>query len=145
MLKNWGCNYINGKYISGVAVISLISNLWGSSLVAQPSDVDPATIENPVVASEASIRAGANLFSRACATCHGLDAKGGEFETEITEPGPNPPDLTDSHWDYGSTEGQIYWNIAYGIYPYMDKYGDTYQDEQIWNIINYLRSINTSD
>jgi len=115
-------------------------------LIAQSmNDIVPANIQNPVPVTPESISAGAQLFSRACATCHGLDARGSEFETEIADPGPKPPNLIDAQWDYGSTDGEIFWNVSNGIYPYMDKYGDTYQKKQIWNIINYLRSISTSD
>ena len=120
--------------------------LHSGMLIAQSmKDIVPSNIKNPVPATPESISAGAQLFSRACATCHGLDARGSEFETEIADPGPKPPNLIDAQWDYGSTDGEIFWNVSNGIYPYMDKYGDTYQEKQIWNIINYLRSISTSD
>lgn len=128
----------------GVLVAFVV--LHSETLLAQSMDnIVPANIQNPVPATPESISAGAQLFSRACATCHGLDARGGEFETEIADPGPKPPNLIDAQWDYGSTDGEIFWNVSNGIYPYMDKYGDTYQEKQIWNIINYLRSISTSD
>lgn len=130
--------------LSGILVALFVLN--SEMLIAQSmNDIVPANIQNPVPATPESISAGAQLFSRACATCHGLDARGSEFETEIADPGPKPPNLIDAQWDYGSTDGEIFWNVSNGIYPYMDKYGDTYQEKQIWNIINYLRSISTSD
>ena len=148
---------IMSKYLNGLdkttrllGIFAAVFVLPSETLLAQSvsesgNDVVPANIENPVPAAQESIAAGAELFSRACATCHGLDARGSEFETEIADPGPNPPSLIDARWDYGSTDGEIFWNVSNGIYPYMDKYGDTYQEQQIWNIINYLRSISTSD
>lgn len=47
-----------------------------------------------------SIKAGQEVFAANCVSCHGEDAKG------LHDQGA--PDLTDSHWIYGGTLGDIY-------------------------------------
>jgi hypothetical protein len=109
------CNYLKGLGAASrlFGIVVTVSVVHFETLLAQPIDdlvnnIVPANIENPVPAALASLEAGGALFSRACATCHGLDARGSEFETEIANPGPNPPSLIDAQWDYGSTDGEIW-------------------------------------
>jgi cytochrome c oxidase cbb3-type subunit III len=56
--------------------------------------------------------------------------------------GKQPPDLTDAQWDHGSTDGDIFAAIKRGLPPtMMAGYDGRIPDDDIWNIVNYLRSL----
>jgi len=118
----------------GVALAALAA--VGSSAQGNP---DAAGIKNPVVASPDSIAAGKALYQRYCATCHGLDATGGSG-SDISPPAP---DLTDAEWKRGSTDGEIFSVIKNGVPPElnMEPWGDRIKDPDIWNVVNYVRSL----
>jgi mono/diheme cytochrome c family protein len=46
-------------------------------------------------------------------------------------------------WDHGSTDGEIFDNIKNGVGPdfNMVPWKDQLKDNDIWNVINYIRSI----
>ena len=97
-------------------------------------------IKNPIASTPASIEAGKASFKRACIFCHGPDGKG------APKPPPNlsvpPQDLTDAKWERGSTDGELFAVIRNGTPPKLDmKPNKALKDEEIWNIINFLRSI----
>ena len=53
-----------------------------------------------------------------------------------------PADLTDADWKHGSTDGEIYTVIHGGIKTAgMRAYSPKLTDHQIWDVVNYLRSI----
>ena len=83
--------------------------------------------------------AGKAIFQKTCAPCHGLNAEGGPGNDLI----PAAPDLTDDMWDHGSTDGAIFANIKNGVAPdfNMVPWKDKLKDDDIWNVVNYLRSI----
>jgi mono/diheme cytochrome c family protein len=74
-----------------------------------------------------------------CASCHGINGQGGPGNDLI----PAAPSLVDDQWDHGSTDGEIFNNIKNGIGPdfNMVPFKDQLKDEEIWNLVNYLRSI----
>jgi mono/diheme cytochrome c family protein len=97
-------------------------------------------VKNPVAATPASITAGAATFKKYCAFCHGIDAKG---NGPLAPKDSNPPDLTDAKWTLGSTDDEIYAVIANGAGPNSKMVGfkKKMPDQDLWNVINYLRSL----
>ena len=83
--------------------------------------------------------AGQQIFRKTCAPCHGLNGEGGPGNDLI----PAAPDLTDDMWDHGSTDGAVFANIRNGIAPDLNMipFKDKVKDDDIWNVVNYLRSI----
>ena len=56
--------------------------------------------------------------------------------------GRQAPDLTDDQWDHGSSDGEIYAVIKKGIPPtMMASWDGRIPDTDIWNIVNYLRTL----
>ena len=55
----------------------------------------------------------------------------------------HPPNLTDAKWDHGSTDGEIFAVIKDGIGPKFDMkgYNSKMTPQEMWNVVNYLRSI----
>jgi mono/diheme cytochrome c family protein len=100
---------------------------------------EAAKMKNPVAASPESLAAGQQMYRRHCAPCHGIRGEGGPGNDLI----PAAPDLTDDTWDHGSTDGEIFDNIKNGVPPdfSMVPWKDKLKDDEIWNIVNYLRSI----
>ena len=100
---------------------------------------DAATIKNPVASTPESISDGKRVYQRYCASCHGANAEGGAGNDLI----PAAPDLTDKEWKHGSTDGEIFAVIKNGVPPDLNMipFGDQLKDQEIWNVVNYLRSL----
>ncbi|MCY4025233.1 MAG: cytochrome c [Acidobacteria bacterium] len=95
---------------------------------------------NPIAMSEDSVRAGRRVFGRFCRSCHGMRADG----QGMTAPsGSRPANLVDEQWDHGSTDGEIFTVIREGVPPAydMDAWEGRITDDDIWNIINFLRDL----
>ena len=98
-------------------------------------------MKNPIASTPASIEAGKAAYKRACVFCHGPEAKG-NAPTAPKTLSVVPQDLTDAKWERGSTDGEIFAVIKTGTPPKMDmKPNKALKDEDIWNIVNFLRSI----
>jgi mono/diheme cytochrome c family protein len=111
----------------------------GSIVLFAQGNAAAAAVKNPIAASAASITAGQETYRKSCAPCHGVKAEGGSGNDLI----PASPDLTDEVWDHGSTDGAIFDNIKNGVAPdfNMTPWKDQLKDDEIWNVVNYLRSI----
>ena len=108
-------------------------------VIARQGNPEAAKLKNPVAATPESVTAGKQIFQKRCAPCHGLSAEGGSGSDLI----PAAPDLTDKKWDHGSTDGEIFDSIKNGVPPdfNMTPWRDDLQDPDIWNVVNFLRSI----
>lgn len=99
-----------------------------------------AKLKNAVPASEASIAAGLSLYQKQCVGCHGDTGHGdGALGEELN---PKPSDLTDADWKHGSTDGEIFTAIRDGVKSTgMKAYRRKMTSHQLWDVVNYLRSI----
>jgi len=110
----------------------------------------PATLKNPVPSTPASIAAGKQYYDGNCSACHGDRAQGavkaGLTISIIDEQNRRqPPDLTDDQWDHGSSDGEIFTVIKRGLPPtMMAGFDGGIPDQDIWNIVNYLRSLRSA-
>jgi len=95
-------------------------------------------LKNPVPMSTESIEAGRKLYQRHCAGCHG---PGGKGDGSLALSGGTPSDLTDDTWDHGSTDGEIFTVIRDGVSSDMLGYKDKLDEKQIWQLVNFIRSI----
>ncbi len=107
---------------------------------AQSGTADAKKLKNPVKSSPESIAAGQAAYAKYCRFCHGPDAKG---HGPLAPKGTNPPDLTDATWDHGSTDGEIFVSIRDGVGPKFDMKAqkEKIPEQDIWNLVNYLRSL----
>jgi mono/diheme cytochrome c family protein len=102
---------------------------------------------NPVASTPESIAAGKRAYDASCAACHGNVAQGavkaGMTISIIEEQrGKQPPDLTDGEWDHGSSDSEIFAVIKRGVPPtMMAGFDGRIPDQDIWSIVNYLRSL----
>lgn len=109
-----------------------------SALDAQSKDA--AKMKNPVKATPESIDAGKTAYNKYCKFCHN---EGGTGNGALAPKDTHPPNLIDAKWDHGSTDGEIFENIKEGIGPKFDMKAmkAKMKDEDIWNVVNYLRSL----
>jgi mono/diheme cytochrome c family protein len=113
-----------------------------TAVSAQNPGGSPAgkAMKNPVAASADSIAAGQAAYAKNCRFCHGPEAKG---DGTMAPKDTHPSDLTDAKWDRGGTDGEIFLVIQQGAAPDMKMkgYKGRLTDTDIWNIVNYLRSL----
>ena len=93
---------------------------------------------NPVKATSESIAAGKRMYGYDCAMCHGTsgDGKGdlaGDMKLQLA-------DFRDSKALEGATDGQLFYIIKNGK-GQMPAEGTRAKDVQIWDMVNYVRSL----
>ena len=124
------------------ALVFAVAALTSVSAGAQNPGGSPEgkNMKNPVASSAESIAAGKAAFAKNCRFCHNADAKG---NGPMAPEGTKPSNLTDDTWDRGSTDGEIFLVIQNGAGPKFDMkgYKSKMTDPEIWNVVNFLRSI----
>ena len=93
---------------------------------------------NPVAASPESRSAGRRAYNQFCSNCHGATGRG---DGSGAAAGTPPADLTDAVWNYGSTDGEIFSVIHDGTGNEMGGYAERLKDADIWNVVNYVRTL----
>jgi mono/diheme cytochrome c family protein len=121
----------------GVRSRSLRSNA-GARAQEPRRNPEAQNLKNPEPQNAESVEAGKKLYQRHCAACHGPNGKG---DGGMALSGGEPSDLTDDVWDHGSTDGEIFVVIRDGVSADMLAYREKLTDKQIWQIVNYIRSI----
>lgn len=118
--------------------------LWAGVGAVAARTADPSrgtgTRKNPVPLSVASAKNGQAVFAKYCAFCHGAQAKG---NGTILANNVRPPDLTDDQWTHGQTDGDIFTVIQHGAgeSSSMKPFAGKLSERDIWNVVNYLRSL----
>jgi mono/diheme cytochrome c family protein len=129
---------VSGRDLKTLAL--LLSVAAAQSLPTAPKkggNPEAAKIKNPVAATPESTAAGKRAYQRLCVKCHGPEGQGdGGAAT-----GAVPPDLTDVPWDYGSSDGDVFAVIHDGTSPDMEGYAGRLNDTEIWNIVNYVKTL----
>lgn len=94
---------------------------------------NPARPQNPYHDRADAMAEGRTLFVRMnCSGCHGGRAGGGMG-----------PSLRDVDWIYGSTDAQVFSTIAEGRANGMPAWGTMLNEDQIWKIVAYVKSLRT--
>jgi cytochrome c oxidase cbb3-type subunit III len=95
--------------------------------------------EGPLPYTAKSIARGRQFYLTHCVDCHDQDGKGlnrRDFNSTA------PADLTDPEaWLHGTSPEAIFNSIANGTKQDMPPYKTKLQDEQIWHIVNFVRSL----
>lgn len=90
-----------------------------------------APADNPFEGDRAALAEGKRLYSWFnCAGCHGSQGGGGI----------GPP-LRDTVWIYGGAPANVFQSIAQGRPKGMPTFGHTIPDEQVWQIVSFVRSL----
>ena len=126
-------NLLSRRWLLAVLVLA------AARLALAQGNADAAKLKNPVASTPESIATGQQLYTRSCASCHGRNGQGGPGNDLI----PAAPSLLGDDWSHGSTDGEIFTNIKNGVAPdfNMVPFKDKLKDDDIWSIVNYIRSI----
>ncbi len=106
----------------------------------QPVPAEFADLTNPIPADEASIARGEAIYQQQCAACHGPTGLGDGDAAATLDPPPAPLARTAQKMD----DAYLYWRIHEGGAAFgtaMPAYGAVLSEDQIWDVINYLRSL----
>lgn len=101
-----------------------------------------ALLAQPALAADAD--AGETKFKQLCATCHGQAGQGdGPASAALN---PKPQDLSSSEWQSSVDDDHIRTVIrdggaAVGLSPMMTAFGHALSDEDLDNIVAYIRSL----
>jgi mono/diheme cytochrome c family protein len=98
---------------------------------------DAAAKVNPVKPSADSLAKGKKLYGYDCAMCHGATGDGkGDMATDMK----NVPDFTKPDALKDRPDGELFYVIRHGKGE-MPPEGDRAKDDDIWNLVNYVRSL----
>jgi mono/diheme cytochrome c family protein len=96
-------------------------------------------VVNPVKPTAASIAIGKKKYGYDCAMCHGTDGDGkGDLAIDMKL---KMLDYRDPAALKSVTDGEIFYVIKNGNSNEMPSEADRLKDEDIWNLVNYIRSI----
>lgn len=130
------------KWLNGACLTSMVSTLavyFTLCLFLMPIAVEsqegPKKL-NPYTGNEDAIKEGKKLFvTYGCSGCHGLGGGGG-----MGHP------LTDDIWKHGGDDATLMSLIKGDLAgSTMPKFGQTLNEEQIWKLIAYVRSLYQGD
>jgi mono/diheme cytochrome c family protein len=123
----------------GATLLAIILAVVSAIGAPAQSHADAAKLTNPVAASAESVAAGKQIYQRNCASCHGASGQGGPGNDLI----PAAPSLVSGKWAHGASDGEIFDNVKNGVGPdfNMVPFKDSLKDDDIWNVVNFIRSI----
>lgn len=92
----------------------------------------------PIQPDEATLVAGAQVYSEQCASCHGVHGKPVSFASHMV---PDPTALFETHGQHGvvgvsdDPPGETYWKVANGIrLSGMPSYKEILTETQMWQV-----------
>ena len=121
--------------LAGVAVLMISATLMAQTKtwVAPPN---AKTMKNAVATSDASVKAGQALYVKTCTPCHGKTGLGDGVKSKSLK--VIPTDFTKVAFQ-GQADGELFYKTKAGKGE-MPKYEGKLTDEDIWNLVNYMRT-----
>jgi Cytochrome c, mono- and diheme variants len=123
-----------------IAACALACTTLAVSAQNRGGNPEAAKVKNPIPSSAKSIGDGQKLYQTNCRHCHGAKGLG---DGPLAPKDPSPSNLTDAEWNHGSSDGEIFaliWNGA-GPDSQMKAMKTKLSEKDVWNIINYIRSL----
>jgi mono/diheme cytochrome c family protein len=121
-------------------MISTVLLVMSVALVAQPKPwtvpAEYKTMKNPVAKGDASNKAGMTLFSKNCASCHGKTGLGDGVKARALKDFPG--DFSKANFQ-DQSDGEHFYKTKFGRGE-MPKYEGKLSDDDIWNLVNYMRT-----
>jgi mono/diheme cytochrome c family protein len=120
--------------------VSLALVAMSATIVAQPKPwTVPAnfkSMKNPVAVSDASNKDGKTIYDKNCASCHGKTGLGDGVKARALQTFPGDFSKADFQ---GQTDGDHFYKTKTGRGE-MPKYEGKLADNDIWNVVNYMRT-----
>ena len=121
--------------------ISTVVFLLSATLMAQTKPwVVPAnfkSMKNPVARSDASTKAGLAVYTKNCASCHGKTGLGDGVKARALKNFPG--DFSKPEFQ-SLSDGDVFYKTKTGR-DEMPKYEGKLTDDDIWNVVNYMRTL----
>jgi mono/diheme cytochrome c family protein len=92
---------------------------------------------NPVKPTAESLAKGKKMYGYDCAMCHG---KGGDGKGDMASDYKNVTDFTNPEALKNRTDGELFYVTRNGKGENMPPEGDRAKNDDIWNMVNYIRS-----
>lgn len=99
-------------------------------------------LTNPVVADEASLERGAELFATYCAACHGDGGMGDGPASAALDPAPAPI----AHTSQMMGDDYLFWRVSEGgaLEPFnsgMPTWKNSLDEQERWDVLNYVQAL----
>ena len=121
-------------------LVCIVLSVLSATLVAQTKPwVVPAnfkSMKNPIAMSDVSTKAGQALYMKTCTPCHGKTGLGDGVKVKSLK--VMPGDFSKAEFQ-NQTDGEHFYKTKTGRGE-MLKYEGTLSDDDIWNIVNYMRT-----
>ncbi|HEV8534150.1 MAG TPA: c-type cytochrome [Candidatus Limnocylindria bacterium] len=116
-----------------------LERAYGNAAVALVSRLLGGDAPNPRANDPRAATAGRAAFVGSCALCHGAKGDGrGRFGPSTY---PDAANLLSTRTQEKS-DAQLFWIVKNGLgFTAMPAFGDTYQDEDLWAIVVYIRAL----
>lgn len=125
-------------FFSGLVYADSLESDHGEAVVLEEFD---AIVINPVPRNQKSVASGKEIYVKKCLACHGETGAGdGPMAENLPE---KPPDLSDIEMIGGHRDGELFVKISDGMGDNMPAYKDVMGDEQMWQVVNYIRALSS--
>jgi mono/diheme cytochrome c family protein len=124
-----------------LVLLCLVCAVWAQKPKDQPGEYkippEAAAKVNPVKPTPESLAKAKKLYGIDCAMCHGANGDGkGDMASDMK----NVTDFTNPDALKNRTDGELFYVIRHGKGE-MPPEGDRAKDEDVWNLVNYIRSL----
>src|SRR5262245_4597578 len=129
--------YLAGRTIAGAAAI------WCLAAVAAPEQ-DPSRTDGALLprdSKDAAVFRGGLVYANYCVTCHGINADGNGLAARLHNPRPANLRATDKNDEYIRLI-VMKGGEAMGRSPKMPPWAEELTDEQINDVVAFVRSVN---
>jgi mono/diheme cytochrome c family protein len=119
--------------------VSALLLTFSAAVMAQAKWDVPAnykSMKNPVAKGDASNKAGMALYNKLCASCHGKVGLGDGVKARALKTFPG--DFSKPAYQ-DQSDGDHFYKTKFGKGE-MPKYEGKVSDDDIWNIVNYMRT-----
>jgi cytochrome c oxidase cbb3-type subunit II len=125
-----------------VVVAFVVAVLLGAALSAQYAGwtipEGGKDEKSPLKSTAGAVTKGKSLFAANCQRCHGPLAKGDGPESDPQSPAA---DLTDEFRIELNPEGVLYYKVWNGHPPGMPPFNDKLTKEEVWALVEYLKTL----
>ncbi|HQZ24063.1 MAG TPA: cytochrome c [Flavobacterium sp.] len=132
---------MKSNYLFLVAIALLFFGT--NSIIAQKNWAVPEYtkgLKNPFAGNTAATAEGKVIYGQMCVLCHGITGNGnGEAGLSLEKKPANFLALKNMS---DETDGEIFWKITVGKPP-MSSYDELLTEDQRWQLVNYIRQLNT--
>ena len=152
---SFGLGVLVGLIIAGVLGVALVAPValahhdagsmetsYGNLIVSSLARFGAGEVgANPTTASAQSLQQGRQSYTGSCSQCHGTagHTQGAFGQTSF----PPASDLAAQNAQ-NLTDSQVFYIIKNGLgFTPMPAFKDQYSDTQIWNMVNFIRSLQT--